>query len=185
MGFEAETEATPLTAEQEAELKAVALARASNDLVEVDAADGEEALFYALPQAAIAAFRLEEFARANELAEKALALSPKYKDDWNYGNALHFAHTVLGLLALKANDLLTAKNELLEAGATPGSPQLDTFGPTMQLAKDLLRRGESEVVLDYLQRCRSFWKMGTVWLDLWEQKVRVGDVPNFFMHCYR
>ena len=55
----------------------------------------------------------------------------------------------------------------------------------MQLAKRLLRRGESEAVLSYFQQCRSFWKMGGVWLELWEVKVRGGDVPNFFMHAYR
>ncbi|MBS1211067.1 MAG: hypothetical protein H6R19_3465 [Proteobacteria bacterium] len=185
MNFEAETEATPLTSEQDAELKAIAIARAPAELAEVEAAKSEEELFYALPGGAIAAFQLERYAYAKELAEKALTLASSYADNWNYGNALHSAHSVLGLLALHDSQVSEAVYELKKAGATPGSPQLDTFGPTMQLAKALLKCGESEAVLAYLQQCRDFWEMGTVWLDLWEKKIRTGEIPNFFMHCYR
>jgi tetratricopeptide (TPR) repeat protein len=185
MSFEAASEAIVLTPEQEAELKAIVVARAPDDLAAVDTAESEEKLFYALPGAAIAAFHLEKYDYASELAEKALTLAPSYEGNWNFGNAIHLAHTVFGLVALHNNDLSGAVRELGKAGATPGSPQLDSFGPTMQLAKALLRRGESEAVLAYLHQCQTFWKMGEVWLDLWEQKIRAGEVPNFFMHSYR
>jgi len=185
MGFEAQSEATPFTPEQEQRLKASALERAPKELAEVDSANTQDKLFYALPSAAMAAFLLGEHARAKELAEKALALAPVYERNWNFGNALHSAHTVLGLLALSKGDVAYAIKELEKAGATPGSPQLHSSGPSMQLAKELLRRGESEAVLRYFEQCRAFWEMGTVWLNLWEEKVRAGGVPNFFMHCYR
>ena len=185
MGFEAQSEAMPLTPEQEEQLKGVALARAPKDLEAADSAKTEEELFCALPSAAMAAFLLGKHDRAKALAERALTLAASFPRNWNYGNALHFGHTVLGLLALENGDVAAAAEELKKAGATPGSPQLDSFGPTMQLAKGLLRRGESEPVLGYFRQCRSFWKMGGVWLDLWEAKVRGGGVPNFFMHAYR
>lgn len=185
MGFEIESEARPLTPDQEAQLTAIALARAPQELAGVDAPKTEDELFYALPSAAHAAFRLGSYTRAKELAEKALALAPSYRGNWNYGNALHAGHSVLGLLALNEGDRPEAIRQLKKAGATPGSPQLGSFGPTMQLAKALLRSGESEAVLGYFEQCRAFWKMGTVWLDLWEQKVRAGGIPNFFMHAYR
>jgi tetratricopeptide (TPR) repeat protein len=185
MNFEAESEATPLAPEQDAELKAIALARAPAELAAIDTAETEEDLFYALPRAALAAFHLEQYTYAKELAEKALTLAPAYEGNWNFGNAIHSAHSVLGLLALRKDEVSEAISELEKAGATTGSPQLDTFGPTMQLAKALLRYGEVEAVLTYLQQCRSFWKMGSVWLDLWEQKVRAGGIPNCFMHGYR
>ena len=185
MGFEAQTEATPLTPEQEEQLRGVALGRAPKDLAAAEAARTEEELFYALPSAAMAAFRLGKFTRAKELAERALELAPLYQGNWNYGNALHSAHSVLGLIALNRGDVSVAVEELKKAGATPGSPQLHSFGPTMQLAKELLRCGQTEPVLSYFEQCRSFWKMGTVWLDLWDEKVRSGGIPNFFMHCYR
>ena len=185
MGFEAQSEAIPLTPEQEAQLKAAALERAPRDLDALDAAKTENERFYALPDAAMAAFRLGDNSRAKELAEQALVLVQSYQGNWNYGNAIHFAHTVLGLLALAAGDVARAVEELKKAGATPGSPQLDTFGPTMQLAKELLRCGQFDAVLNYLGQCRTFWQRGAVWLDLWEEKVRAGGVPNCFMHSYR
>ena len=185
MSFEAASEAMIVTPEQEAELKAIAVSRAPEDLAAVDTAETEEKLFYALPSGAMAAFHLEKYDYAGELAEKALALAPSFERNWNFGNAIHFGHIVVGLVALHNDDLSAAVCELEKAGATPGSPQLDSFGPTMQLAKALLRRGESEAVLAYLQQCRIFWKMGDVWLDLWEQKIRAGKRPNFFMHSYR
>ena len=185
MGFEAESEAMQLTPEQEEQLKGVAVARAPKDLAEVDAANSEEDLFYALPSASMAAFQLGKHKRARELAERTLEIAGSYRSNWNYGNAVHFAHTVLGLLALNEGDVALAVEHLQKAGATPGSPQLNSFGPTMQLAKALLRSGRSEPVLAYFEQCRSFWKMGSVWLDLWREKVRAGGIPNFFMHSYR
>ena len=185
MGFEAQTEVTPLTPEQEAQLRAVAAARAPKDLANAESAKTEEELFYAVPHAAMAAFLLGNHTRARQLAERALALAPSYQGNWNYGNAVHFAHSVLGLLALKEGDVGAALDALAKSGATPGSPQLGSFGPTMQLAKELLRCGQTDPVLKYFEQCRSFWKMGNVWLDLWEEKVRAGGVPNFFFNCYR
>jgi tetratricopeptide (TPR) repeat protein len=182
--FETVSEEMVLTSEKETELKALVVSRAPKELAAVDAAESEPDLFYALPRGAAAAFHLEKYEYASELAARALALAPSYKDDWNFGNAVHYAHTIFGLVALQNNNLAVAICELGKAGATPVSPQLDSFGPTMQLAKALLRCGESEAVLAYLSQCRNFWKTGAFWLDLWEQKIRAGAVPNFFMHSY-
>lgn len=95
------------------------------------------------------------------------------------------AHTVLGLLAVRQDELLLGIQELKASGETSGSPQLGSFGPSMQLAKELLKHGEFGSVLSYFQQCRVFWKMGGAWLDIWERKVRAGSVPNFVMHSYR
>jgi len=185
MGFEAQTEENPLTPEQAEQLKAVSIAQAPRDLAAADSAKTDEELFRALPRATMGAYLLGKRDRARALAKKALELAPSFKANWNYGNALHLAHSVLGLLALDAGEVPTAVDELKKAGATPGSPQLNSFGPTMQLARRLLQQGEFEAVLGYLQQCRVFWKSGGVWLALWEDKVRKGEVPNFVMHAYR
>jgi hypothetical protein len=74
---------------------------------------------------------------------------------------------------------------LLASGATPGSPQLDTFGPSMELARALMRAGHFEAVAEYLRLCRVFWKMGNEWLDVWTEMVARKTVPNCFMHAYR
>jgi hypothetical protein len=49
--------------------------------------------------------------------------------------------TWLGLIAVHKNDIETARRELLESGKTPGSPTLNSFGPNMILAKELLEKG--------------------------------------------
>jgi hypothetical protein len=68
---------------------------------------------------------------------------------------------------------------LQASGQTPGSPVLDSFGPNMSLAKDLLERGETEAVLHYFEACRAFWKMGGDRLDAWSKEVQAGNIPNF------
>lgn len=185
MGFEADTEEEPLTAEQEEQLRRVIVDRAPLALNELADAATDDDVFCALPTAAFAAFQLGRFELAEELAKSNLRLAPRYCDTWNYGNALHAAHSVLGLLALERGDVATAVKELKRSGETPGSPQLGSFGSTMQLAKALLRRGETAPVLTYLAQCRAFWSMGTEWLTIWEEKIKSGAIPNFFMHSYR
>src|SRR5688572_5427139 len=117
MGWEAETEKNPLTPEQEAHLRAIVVERAPGELAELAAAKSERDRFYALPDAAAAAYHLGRFDLAAECAAEALQLAPSYADDWNFGNAIHAAHHVLGLLALRAGHREQAASELLCAGA--------------------------------------------------------------------
>ena len=184
MDYEAKTEETPFTPEMEAGLRQIVRDRAAAELERLAEAIGDDEAFVHLPRAAAAAFNLEQFDAADHLAQRALALAPRFLNDWNHGNAVHLGHTVLGLLALQTRDHAAALAHLHESGQSPGSPQLNSFGPTMQLAKALLRIGEVEPVLAYLKQCRTFWKLGGTWLDLWERKIRAGDVPNFFQHSH-
>jgi hypothetical protein len=119
------------------------------------------------------------YERAGSLARDLLELAEQYQHDWNYGNALHNAHLVLGRVALAAQDLADARAELLLAGQTPGSPQLNSFGPDMSLARDLLRAGQRDVVLQYFDLCRRFWEMGGDQLDAWAADVAQGREPQF------
>jgi hypothetical protein len=48
---------------------------------------------------------------------------------------------VLGQVALRRGDAKKAASFLLAAGKTWGSPQLNSFGPNMPLANDLLAAG--------------------------------------------
>ena len=183
--FEAETERRPLTPALDRRLLKVATERAPKELLEWHEAVEEIDRFYAAPRAAMAAYTLADRVLAGELANTALSLAPSYKDNWNYGNAVHFAHTVLGLLALDAGDVRGAAERLRLSGDTPGSPQLNSFGPSMRLARELLRNGESVAILEYFKQCRRFWKMGQTWLSIWEKKVARGAMPTFFMQLYR
>ena len=69
-----------------------------------------------------------------------------------------------------------AKRHLIESVRTPGARQMD-YGPNMSLAKDLLEKGERQVVLDYFALCGKFWNYGR--LGEWSQQVKEGKIPDF------
>jgi hypothetical protein len=48
----------------------------------------------------------------------------------------------------------------MAAGATPGSPQLDSFGPNLTLAKELFEKSKPDVILHYFALCKNFWEDG-------------------------
>jgi hypothetical protein len=141
-------------------------------------ADGEQRIIE-LEEVATSAFEAGEPEKAKEYASELLLSAQKSKIDWNYGNALHKGNIVLGRIALSRGDIAGAKEHLLAAGENPGSPQLDSFGPNMTLAKELLEKGEREVVLTYLQSCGKFWKMGGDELQRWIATIKGGGTPDF------
>ena len=142
-------------------------------------ASREEERFYALNDAAKESFEVGKIEDARKYATDLLTFAEKFRNDWNYGNAIQDGNLVLGRIALKEGHTEEAKEFLLKAGKSPGSPQMDSFGPNMSLARDLLEKGEREVVLDYFQLCRVFWKMGQNELDQWTKDVKAGKIPDF------
>ena len=112
-------------------------------------------------------------------ANEVLATAPKFSKDWNYGNAIHKGNLALGRLALREGKIDRAGEFLLLAGRTPGSPQLDSFGPNMLLAKELLEKGEREKVLEYFGLCARFWQTDRGQLKIWTTEVKLGSEPNF------
>ncbi len=76
---------------------------------------------------------------------------------WYYGNVVHEGNQILGLAALQEGRVADAKKYLIAAGKTPGSPQIDSFGPNMMLAQQLLDKGEKETVIQYLDLVAKFW----------------------------
>ena len=173
-----------VTASMERRMKKALHEFSRKALRELEIASTEDDAFYALPRAAFAAFNTGSPREAEAHATRLLEMAEDFKDDWNYGNALHAGHTVLGLVALERGNKEAACASLAASARTPGSPQLGSFGPTMQLAKALLKVGESIVVLNYLAQCKAFWHSGAAWLSIWEGKVKRGVAPNFFMHSY-
>lgn len=139
----------------------------------------DEQRFYALNAAAKESFATGNIEQARRYAQELLVLLPKFQGNWNYGNAVHDANLVMGRIALREGHRDDAKRYLIAAGNSPGSPQLNSFGPNMSLAKDLLEQREREVVLEYFELCRKFWKMGGAQLDQWSSQVKAGKIPNF------
>ncbi|MCM6778985.1 hypothetical protein NDR87_36485 [Nocardia sp. CDC159] len=146
---------------------------------EPDASTAQDKRFYDLPGLAKDSFNAGRTEDARNFARELLALAPKYQGDWNYGNAIHDANMVLGRVAVQEGRFEDAERSLFEAGKTPGSPQLDTFGPNMSLAKDLLEKDRRQVVLDYFESCRKFWELHDGRLDTWRQQVSEGQIPDF------
>jgi hypothetical protein len=106
-------------------------------------------------------------------------LLDKVQPGWNEGNARHQAHLALGRLALKQGQLEEAESRLLKAGQVPTSPQLGSFGPNMLLAQELLERGSTRPVLEYLEECKAFWASGTLELSQWIEEIKAGEKPDF------
>ncbi len=135
--------------------------------------------FYALNDAAKESFVAGNAEDAKKYAQELMSLLPKYPGDWNYGNAVQDANLVLGRIAVKEGRVDEAKQNLIAAGNSPGSPQMNSFGPNVSLAKDLLEKGERDVVIQYLELCRKFWRMHRGLLDKWIQEIKDGKVPDF------
>jgi len=115
------------------------------------------------------------------------------KSSWNYGNVVYEANQILGLAALKEGRVAAAKQYLLAAGKTRGSPQLDSFGPEMTLAQELLKKGEKQVVLDFLDLVARFWatpkagmpaqfaglyKQHAAKIQQWKNDIQAGRQPS-------
>lgn len=148
-------------------------------LIKLKKATTDEDRFYALNDSAKEAFNLGLYPEAEGYAKDLQSLASKFKTNWNYGNAVQDYNIVLGRLALRDGRIDDAKAFLLAAGGSPGSPQMDSFGPNMSLAKDLLAKGEKGTVIQYFDLCRSFWKMDRGRLDQWKREVEAGKTPDF------
>jgi hypothetical protein len=49
----------------------------------------------------------------------------------------------------------------------------------MSLAKELLERGETQVVLEYFDLCAKFWTSHPETLKEWSDAAKAGKMPNF------
>jgi len=157
-------------------------ARYAQAKARIEAATTELERFAFLPMLAKAAFELSAIDEAESWARESLELAIRFRDNWNYGNAIHDGHCVLGRVALAKGDIATAKQELLEAGRTPGSPQLGSFGPNVTLARDLLQRNEVTTVVQYFRLCHTFWKMEDGKIAHWTELAESGQMPDFGPH---
>jgi tetratricopeptide (TPR) repeat protein len=131
-----------------------------------------------LPDACKAALAVGEPERARALAEEMLSRTASAPVDWDTGNAIYGAHSILGEIALREGAIDRAKDHLRLAGLTPGSPQLDSFGPDLRLADALLQRGERSAVVAFLREIGRFWQDGRSRIELWCLEIERGDTPK-------
>jgi len=141
---------------------------------------------------AMAAGQAEQWAKVFQYGTNAIARLDPAKPDWNYGNLVHDVNAMLCLAALHAGDKKQADEYLFSAGRSPGSPQLDSFGPDFSYAAKMLKAGETNAVLQYLDLVGNFWgntnrpkryagddfdleKSRT--LEKYRQDIRAGKIP--------
>ena len=135
------------------------------------------AMLIAVAQQAVRASQLDE---AMSFAQEALVDAKSNPKNWNTGNEIFFGNMILGQVALRKGDPNAAAHYLLASGATTGSPQLNSFGPSMALAKELLdaNAGRDQVV-EFLHLCATFWQMDRGKLKEWTVLVQNGLTPDF------
>jgi hypothetical protein len=139
----------------------------------------EEKRFYGLTKSLQEKYEAGEIQEVKSSISEIKGLLPNYEDNWNYGNAVHKMNIVAGRIALQEGKIEEAKMYLISAGKTKGSPQLNSFGPDMTLAKELLEKGEGEVVIQYFNLCSVFWKREFSSLNKWKEIVQKGEIPEF------
>lgn len=153
--------------------------------------------FYGLAKRMTDAYEGGRAAEARSLAGHYLASAPRFLCDWNHGNAVHDANAVLGLLALQEGQRAAAVAHLLAAGQSRGSPQLDSFGPSLLLASRLAKAGEYDAVAAYVRAIRRFWEaddgslLGLLgWrspapMEAWLTQLAARRVPDFGVNAMR
>jgi len=148
-------------------------------LTEQIMAKGEYDRWVQLDNAAELAYKTGSIEKAKGYALESLQVSSGYIDDWNYGNAIHNSSLVLGQIALDEGDIGTSVSHLESASATPGSPQLNSFGPDLILAQRLFAQGEEEAVMQYLEAIGAFWEMDYGAIEKWKNQIENNQTPSF------
>ncbi|TWU07007.1 hypothetical protein CA54_54110 [Symmachiella macrocystis] len=156
--------------------------------VEVDAKHRKEKILiesamtlFSLCDLTNAAIKAGEFQVAREYATKLLRTAhlSELPEGVRQGQPVFDGNLALGWCALKEGDVDLAKNYLIAAAHTKGSPTLNSFGPDMSLAKALMERGERAAVLEFLELCTEFWKMSGTRHQQWIEDVKHGNIPDF------
>lgn len=160
---------------------------------DLSVATNEIERFYALGNAARNALKEGKVKEAKALAKELARVTPEYRDNWNYGNAVANANQILGQIALSKGDLEEAKKHLLASANSKGSPQLNSFGPNFKLAGKLAEKGEYRTVIQFLAQVKMFWAnpndrreanskhvagMHLQQLDSWRKQLQAGKVPD-------
>lgn len=136
----------------------------------------ELSYFYQLPEIIESHYQNGNLNAVDKYANDYLDLAAAYRCNWNYGNAIHEANRYLGLISLKKKDTDRAAMYLVRASHTPGSMQLGAFGPELDLANLLLKKGKNAEVIEYLNRMNLIWDNDQQ-VNKWISKIETGKKP--------
>lgn len=133
-------------------------------------------LFIEAPRDAV---RAGDFIQAKKLAQQLVNTAAVFRDDPDFGWAMHIANIVFGRVALHTGDVDTANTFLIAAGEVATSPRLAASGPDMSLAKELLGHGQRRMVRDFLVSCERLWPAGSARLKAWQSSVAENGKAEF------
>ncbi len=140
--------------------------------------------FYSLSERLERATKAKDCPKMQSLAGELLAVARYYSSNWNYGNAIFDGHMAYASCEAKNKNFDSAIHHITEASKTPGSPQLNTFGPPyndMSVLSDLLREGHTTEVMTFLNSLKRFWDSDSSqeYFDFWEKEIKAGRIPEF------
>ncbi len=141
-----------------------------------------DSIFYEMTENVLVELDTRDLQENINIIETLENLIPLYKNNWNYGNAIHVINIAKGRMALDSRKINEAKFYLIQAAETNGSPTLNSFGPDLFLAKKLLEENEKLVVVKYLNLCKKFWRSGQGRIEKWKKDIRNNQTPNFDEH---
>jgi len=123
--------------------------------------------------------------------EDSKRFTEQLKDNWGSfdrytteGGMLNEYHTLMGRHALREGRREEAVEHLMKSvDVKRPSATMVSFGPNTILAQELLQKGQSEVVVAYLDRIAEFWKTEPV--VIWKGKINRGRIPALNIHDWK
>ena len=95
------------------------------------------------------------------------------------GELFYYGYFTKGMVAFKKGNTIKAVEFLLKSAETSGSPQLNSFGPNMSLAKALLEAGQKDAVIEFLEKCGKVWQVDQGKSEKWIAEIKDGKTPDF------
>jgi tetratricopeptide (TPR) repeat protein len=121
--------------------------------------------------AATDAMQAEQWDVAAQHAKGALDLLQEHPDYWCSGDVNYQSHQILGLIALRDNDIDTANLELIAASHGPEP----FFRTTWALAAALREQGQQDTVLKFLDGIKTFSEEAKD--PAWREMIESGKLP--------
>ncbi len=124
------------------------------------------------------------FTRSKKYAQDALDLAPKFHGDPDYGWAMYHARVALATHALREGDRTVAVSYMLDAVKVPPSRGLEgySFGLDGRLVNGLLKAGERETVVEFLERSAALRPAERERLLKEAANIRAGKMPESYQH---
>lgn len=126
------------------------------------------------------------FARSRQYATDALTLAERHRQAPDYGDVIYGAHTTLAVVALKDGDRQAAVRHMASAAAAPlpaGGRASPEFGLRPRLVEYLLREGERDSVVQYLEKSAARFPRERERLVADAKQIRAGVMPSSYQRA--